>query len=102
MWNEVFGWSVAIASLVGTLLNLKKRQSCFYIWACTNVAWIIVDIQAKVWSQAVLFSISFFFAIYGIYEWRKAKHHGSSSAPELQRVDELRLLVVRERPSSST
>ncbi len=92
MW-EIFKWSAAIASLVGTVLNLKKRQSCFYIWACTNLAWIVVDIQAKLWSQAVLFLVSFFLAIYGIYEWRKSRRRDNSHRPEVRRVRELRLVV---------
>ncbi|MCC7570657.1 nicotinamide mononucleotide transporter family protein [Candidatus Micrarchaeota archaeon] len=62
---------LTILSLIGVVLNIKKKQSCFIIWAVTNFSWTIVDFYREIYAQAVLFAIYFVLAIWGLVEWRK-------------------------------
>jgi nicotinamide riboside transporter PnuC len=64
-------WIVTGFSLLGTVLNIKKKRICFTIWLFTNLAWTVYDFYIKNYPQAVLFAIYTILAIYGIYEWRK-------------------------------
>lgn len=45
-------WGLTVLSLVGVVLNIYKKQVCFYIWAGTNATWAIVDYHAGLFSQA--------------------------------------------------
>lgn len=66
-------WIVTAGSLVGTVLNIKKKKICFGIWFCTNTAWCIYDFIIGSYAQAVLFFVYVLLAVYGIYEWNKKK-----------------------------
>lgn len=66
-------WIVTIASLVGVVLNIKKKRLCFIVWLCTNSLWCIYDFYIKSYAQSLLFLIYVGLAIYGIYEWRVSK-----------------------------
>ena len=66
-------WVLTIASIVGVVLNIKKHRLCFLIWAITNFMWAIVDYQAGLYAQSALFGIYFLLALYGLWEWRKAR-----------------------------
>lgn len=68
----------ALASLLGTWLNVKKRRSCFYVWGVTNLAWVGIDAYAGVWPQAALHACYAGLAVYGLREWRrKATEYGA-------------------------
>ena len=67
------GWIVTVASIVGVVLNIKHRRECFYIWACTNAFWAVVDFTEGIYSQAALQAVYFGLAIYGLYEWRRGR-----------------------------
>ena len=66
-------WIVTAFGILGMVLNIKKRKECFYVWGCTNIAWTVIDIQAGVYSQALLQMIFFGASVWGIYEWRKRR-----------------------------
>lgn len=66
-------WLVTLASLIGVVANIKKKQWCFFLWAFTNAAWCIVDFSKGLIPQAFLFLVYFFLALWGIYEWRTQK-----------------------------
>lgn len=66
-----FLYVITVLSIVGIVLNIKKRRESFIIWACTNASWGYVDYKAGIYSQAVLFSIYFGLAIWGIVSWSK-------------------------------
>ncbi len=63
-------WILTALSLIGVVLNIKKRKSCFYLWAFTNSSWAIIDFQAGISAQGLLFSVYFLLAIWGLIEWR--------------------------------
>jgi len=63
-------WAVTIASLIGVVLNIHKKRSCFYIWAVTNFTWMIYDWNIGAKEQSALFAVYFCLAIYGIVKWK--------------------------------
>jgi len=65
-------WVITVLSIIGVILNVYKKQSCFIIWAFTNFCWMCLDFYKGIYAQAVLFLIYFLLAIWGIYKWRKA------------------------------
>ncbi len=67
------GWAVTAASIAGVVLNIKLRRECFYIWACTNAFWAVVDFTEGIYSQATLQAVYFGLAIWGIIEWRRGR-----------------------------
>jgi nicotinamide riboside transporter PnuC len=67
-------WILTALSLAGVILNIKKKKSCFIIWAFTNFSWAIVDFRAGLHAQSALFTIYFCLAVWGLIEWgRKTK-----------------------------
>ena len=65
-------WILTGLSILGVILNIKKKRICFWIWAFTNAAWMVVDLLMGIYSQAALFAIYFILAIWGILEWKKS------------------------------
>ena len=68
---EIFTWITAGASLVGTVLNIKKHRACFLIWAGTNAFWAAYDFNIGAYAQSALFTVYFLLALWGLREWRK-------------------------------
>ncbi len=64
-------WVVTFFSIVGTILNIKKRKECFVIWLITSSAWCVYDLYIKAYAQSFLFFIYICLAIWGIIEWKK-------------------------------
>jgi nicotinamide riboside transporter PnuC len=79
MTFELFKWSLAIASLCGVVLNIRKRRECFYVWAGTNAAWTIVDAVHQIWSQAALQAVYFCLALWGAWSWRDRAVSGTGN-----------------------
>ena len=64
-------WLLALASLIATVLNIKKKAICFWIWSITNFLWMVVDYKAGLYGQSALFLTYFALAIWGIFQWKK-------------------------------
>jgi nicotinamide riboside transporter PnuC len=69
----ILEWILTVLSIVGVILNIKRKVLCFYIWAISNIGWIFLDYKAELYGQAVLFFIYFILALWGIYEWQYKK-----------------------------
>lgn len=69
--GEILGWLVMMLSLFGTVLNIKRRRECFFIWVFSNAFWMIVDFTHGIYSQSALHCVYFFLAIWGVLEWSK-------------------------------
>lgn len=65
-------WILTALSLIGVILNIKKKKSCFIVWGFTNATWAVIDFRADLPAQGVLFSVYFCLAVWGLVEWRKA------------------------------
>ena len=70
MLFELFKWFIALLSLLGVVLNIRKKRSCF-IWAGTNICWVLIDLYHGVWSQAALMAVYSGLAVWGIVDWRE-------------------------------
>jgi len=64
-------WALAVVSLIGTYLNIKKQKTCFVIWGFTNALWVLYDASMGAYAQAALMLSYFVLAVHGFYEWRK-------------------------------
>jgi len=64
-------WLLAVVSLIGTYLNIKKQKACFIIWGVTNALWVLYDTSIGAYAQAALMLCYFVLAVHGFYEWRK-------------------------------
>jgi len=64
-------WLLAVVSLIGTYLNIKKQKICFVIWGFTNALWVLYDTSIGAYAQAALMLSYFVLAVHGFYEWRK-------------------------------
>ena len=62
-------WVVTGLSVLGTILNIKKKKICFAIWLFTNLAWLAYDLSIRSWPQAGLFGVYGGLAIWGIISW---------------------------------
>ena len=70
---EFLTWLLTIAAIIGVVLNIQKKQICFYIWAITNASWATIDFYKGIPAQGVLFTVYFGLAIWGIFKWRQKK-----------------------------
>jgi len=64
-------WILTLGSIVGVVLNVKKKRACFYIWAVTNFSWMVIDYINGIYSQAFLFGVCFGLTIWGIVSWKE-------------------------------
>ena len=58
-------------SIVGAVLNIKKRRSGFAVYTVANVGWIIVDLYNGIYAQAALFLVFTALSTWGWIEWGK-------------------------------
>ena len=68
---EQVSWAITVASLIGTVLNIKKNKACFMIWAITNAFWAVYDFNIGAYAQAALFATYFCLALWGLWEWHR-------------------------------
>ena len=66
-------WIITILSIVGVVLNIKKKKICFLIWIVTNTSWMIIDYLEGLYSQSALFLVYLILAFYGLIEWNRKK-----------------------------
>jgi nicotinamide riboside transporter PnuC len=66
-WTHIVLYILGIG---GVLLNNHRRRECFYIWLLSNLGWMIVDIQAGLNVQALLFMTYFCLSVHGLWKWK--------------------------------
>ncbi len=64
-------WVVTVLSLIGVVLNVKRKRICFAVWACTNAAWMVYDWHIGAREQAALFAVYLVLAFWGLWDWRQ-------------------------------
>lgn len=69
-------WALAVASIVGVVLNIHKRRVCFVVWLCTNVTWAVVDFAHGLPAQAALFAVYAALAAWGWWAWKPERRRG--------------------------
>jgi len=70
---EIYTYFLTVLALIGVVLNIKKKITCFYIWLFTNASWAVVDFYKDIPAQGILFTLYTGLAVYGILSWRKDK-----------------------------
>jgi len=68
---ETITWIITLFSLIGVVLNIKKRRLCFYFWGVTNLSWAMIDFYKGIHAQGTLMVIYFGLSIWGLIEWEK-------------------------------
>jgi nicotinamide riboside transporter PnuC len=66
-------WIVTAASISGTILNIKRKPVCFFIWLVTNSLWLIYDVSIGAYAQAAMMAVYVGLSLWGIVEWRKKR-----------------------------
>ncbi len=64
-------WVMALLSLVGVVLNIRKDKRCFYFFGIANVGWIVIDFSAGLYAQVLLFVVLTGLSIYGYVVWAR-------------------------------
>lgn len=64
---------ITLASIVGTVANVRKKRWCFVVWLFTNAAWCVVDTYKGLYSQAMLFAVYVALAAWGLVQWRRSQ-----------------------------
>lgn len=67
----MISWITTAIALIGTVLNVKKYNLCFWFWIVSNTLWLIFDIYNGLWSRAILDAVQWALALWGIIEWKK-------------------------------
>lgn len=62
---------LTILAIIGVVLNIHKKKSCFYIWFFTNFSWAVVDFYKGIPMQGLLFTVYTGLAVYGIIKWEE-------------------------------
>jgi nicotinamide riboside transporter PnuC len=62
-------WVVSILALLGTVLNIYKKQACFVLWTVTNFYFCIYDFCIGATAQSALFAVYFILALWGLWKW---------------------------------
>lgn len=71
MLFENITWFLAFLSLAGNIFVVKKNVIGQWIWAISNIGWVIINITIGMYAQAFLFGVYFFLCIWGIIAWSK-------------------------------
>jgi nicotinamide riboside transporter PnuC len=66
---ETVSWFVTTASIVGTVLNIRKSRVGFAVWFVTNCTWVVIDIYLGLFAQSFMFAIYAALAAWGWFAW---------------------------------
>jgi len=69
----IFGWILALISIIGVVLNIRKRASGFIFYTIANVGWVYVNLRHEIYAQAFLFLVFTGLSIFGWYDWKFQK-----------------------------
>jgi hypothetical protein len=65
-----FSWIFAGIALIGVVLNILKKRSCFYLWIISNAGNALYALHKEAWSLSILFTVYFILAIWGALRWK--------------------------------
>jgi nicotinamide riboside transporter PnuC len=65
----VIPWTLTALSILGAILNIKKRRSGFAVYTVANLGWVAVDIYHEIYAQAALFVVFTGLSTWGWIEW---------------------------------
>lgn len=62
-------WLLTVLSIIGVILNIRKKRSGFVFWIITNGIWATYNFYKDIPEQGVLFVVYLALAIYGFIDW---------------------------------
>jgi nicotinamide riboside transporter PnuC len=68
---DILGYSSFAVSLLGILLNSKKKINCWPVWLVSNAGWIVYSIIEKDPPSTVLWIAFSAFNVYSWIQWKK-------------------------------
>ncbi|ADI38259.1 putative uncharacterized protein [Waddlia chondrophila 2032/99] len=71
MTFENLSWIFVILSLAGNVFVIKKNVIGQWLWAISNIGWVVYDLSIGNYSQALLFAVYVCTSIWGIIAWTK-------------------------------
>ena len=63
-------WSIAVLSLAGVVLNIRRQRACFLCWLVSNASWAVVDTIHGIYPQALLQLVYVGLSVYGFRKWK--------------------------------
>ena len=72
--SDLVLWIISIFNVSGSVLNVKKMPSCFFIWSCCNVFWLVYDIINGAYARSVLDVVNLSTSLWGLVSWLKDKN----------------------------
>lgn len=66
---EQLSWVLVVLSLAGNVFVVKKNVIGQWLWACSNMGWVVFDLYIGAYSQAFLFMVYLGMCIWGIIAW---------------------------------
>lgn len=62
-------WLLTAVTIVGVILNIKKKKSGFVLLALVDIVWAIFNFYKNIPEQAALFIIFTTLMVYGYIKW---------------------------------
>lgn len=62
-------WALTAITIVGVILNIKKKRSGFIYLALTDIVWAVYNFYKDIPEQGILFIVFTGFMIYGWVKW---------------------------------
>ncbi len=69
--STIFWWCITAIAIIGTILNARMRREGFYFWMVANVSLLARNLAIREWSQAGLWAVYCFTAVYGLITWTR-------------------------------
>ncbi len=76
--HQLLPWTLTVVSIIGAVLNIKKKRSSFAIYTIANIGWIVVNLYHGIYAQAALFLVFTGLSTWGWIEWGRNKWSGIS------------------------
>ena len=71
--RHLLPWTLTIVSIIGAVLNIKKRRSSFAVYTFANIGWIAVNLYHGIYAQAALFFVFTGLSTWGWIEWGRKR-----------------------------
>lgn len=68
---DIVTWVLVVLSLTGNIFVIKKNVMGQWLWAISNIGWIVFNLSIGAYAQAFLFTVYFGMCVWGILAWSK-------------------------------
>jgi hypothetical protein len=64
---NAYCWAATAICIAGTIINVKRINWCFVLWAVGETMWICYDLQVRNHSRAILDAVGLALAVLGAW-----------------------------------